>query len=157
MSYLPLDEYNRKWIFTHQSMPVDDEVLPLIKPFTQAKSAQVWNDFISANSPTADHFGSKEWPMKKSSWSNEIDWQHRWDSDNESLPEEVLEFIDWADEVTIYFCYEKYNVIETSWGTFKKTWKNFLFYDDLPILIGKKKSQALWFNSKGKVKLGSRS
>ena len=56
MSYLPLDEYNRKWIFTHQSMPVNDELLPLIKPFTQAESAQVWNNFISANSPTADHF-----------------------------------------------------------------------------------------------------
>ncbi|OXE31386.1 hypothetical protein CA163_18365, partial [Vibrio parahaemolyticus] len=27
MSYLPLDEYQRKWIFTHQSMPVPEEDL----------------------------------------------------------------------------------------------------------------------------------
>ncbi|MBT0323425.1 DUF2947 family protein, partial [Vibrio campbellii] len=54
------------------------------------------------------------------------------------------------------FCYEKYNVIETKWSTFKKHWKNFLFYDDGPILIGRRRAQALWFDSKGNVKLGER-
>ena len=33
MSYLPLDEYQRKWIFTHQSMPVPEEDLETLKRF----------------------------------------------------------------------------------------------------------------------------
>lgn len=35
MSYLTLDEYQRKWIFTHQSMPVSEQDLAQIKPMTQ--------------------------------------------------------------------------------------------------------------------------
>ncbi|TNF17214.1 MAG: DUF2947 family protein, partial [Vibrionaceae bacterium] len=27
MSYLPLEQYQRKWIFTHQSMPVPEQDL----------------------------------------------------------------------------------------------------------------------------------
>ncbi|GAK82753.1 hypothetical protein JCM19238_296 [Vibrio ponticus] len=50
MSYLPLDQYQRKWIFTHQSMPVPTEDLEAIKPMDQARSAQLWKDNISAQS-----------------------------------------------------------------------------------------------------------
>ncbi len=78
------------------------------------------------------------------------------EEDELGLPEEVLEHIDWQDDVTVYFCYEKYNVIETKWLIFKNNWKNFLFYDDGPILLARRRKQALWFNSEGKVKLGNR-
>jgi hypothetical protein len=78
------------------------------------------------------------------------------DDDNLELPSEVLEHIDWQDDVTVYFCYEKYNVIETKWKTFRENWKNFLFYDDGPILLGRRRDQALWFNTDGTVKIGVR-
>ncbi len=94
--------------------------------------------------------------MKESNWSQEVDWMAAWEADEPELPEEVATFIDWQDDVTVYFCYEKYNVIETKWSTFKKHWKNFLFYDDGRILIGRRRAQALWFDSKGNVKLGER-
>ncbi|MCV5332999.1 DUF2947 domain-containing protein, partial [Escherichia coli] len=79
-----------------------------------------------------------------------------WQSDEHAMQEEVDAHIDLQDDVSVYFCYEKYNVIETKWSIFKKHWKNFLFYDDGPILIGRRRSQALWFDSKGMVKLGER-
>ena len=72
------------------------------------------------------------------------------------MPQEILDFIDWQDDVTVYFCYEKYNVLETKWSVFKKHWKNFLFYDDGPILLGRRRSQALWFATNGTVKIGNR-
>lgn len=156
MSYLTLDEYQRKWIFTHQSMPVSEEDLALIKPMTQARSAQLWKENISAQSPDAERMGSDDWPMKQSNWQETIDWMQEWESDTISLPQDVLEFIDWQDDVTVYFCYEKYNVIETKWSVFKRNWKNFLFYDDGPILIGRRRNEALWFNDSGKVRLGTR-
>ncbi len=156
MSYLTLDEYQRKWIFTHQSMPVPESDLEAIKPMTQARASQLWKENISAQSPDADRLSSSDWPMKESNWKETVDWMAAWESDDESLPEEVLTFMDWQDDVTVYFCYEKYNVIETKWSTFKKHWKNFLFYDDGPILIGRRRAEALWFDSHGNVKLGCR-
>ena len=156
MSYLPLDEYQRKWIFTHQSMPVPEAELEAIKPMSQARASQLWKENISAQSPDADRLSSSDWPMNESNWKETVDWMAAWESDEEPLPESVIEFIDWQDDVTVYFCYEKYNVIETKWSTFKKHWKNFLFYDDGPILIGRRRSEALWFDSEGNVKLGHR-
>ncbi|CAM3013081.1 MULTISPECIES: DUF2947 domain-containing protein [Vibrio] len=155
MSYLPLDDYQRKWIFTHQSMPVPEEDLAQIKPMTQLRAAQYWKENLSSQSPDAERFSSQDWPSKADSWSNEIDWMAEWESDDEDLPQAVLEHIDWQDDVTVYFCYEKYNVIETKWSVFKRHWKNFLFYDDGPILLGRRRKEALWFKTNGKVKLGT--
>ncbi|MDC5853027.1 DUF2947 domain-containing protein [Vibrio europaeus] len=156
MSYLTLDEYQRKWIFTHQSMPVPEEDLAAIKPMTQARASQLWKENISAQSPDADRLSSSDWPMKESNWKQEVDWMAAWEADDEAMPSELTEFIDWQDDVTVYFCYEKYNVIETKWSVFKKHWKNFLFYDDGPILIGRRRKESLWFDTKGTVKLGFR-
>ncbi len=155
MPYLPLDDYQRKWIFTHNSMPVPEADLEQIKPMTQARAAQYWKENLSAQSPDADRFSSQDWPSKAGSWSSdEVDWMGEWESDDETLPQAILEHIDWQDDVTVYFCYEKYNIIETKWAIFKRHWKNFLFYDDGPILLGRRRKEALWFNTNGKVKLG---
>ncbi|MDN3610209.1 DUF2947 domain-containing protein [Vibrio ostreicida] len=156
MSYLALDEYQRKWIFTHQSMPVPEEELEHIKPMSQARSAQFWKDNISAQSPDSERLSPSDWPMKASNWQESVSWMAAWEGDNTEMPKTLAEFIDWQDDVTVYFCYEKYNVIETKWSLFKKHWKNFLFYDDGPILIGRRRKEALWFDSLGNVKLGYR-
>jgi hypothetical protein len=79
-----------------------------------------------------------------------------WEGDDNDMPADILQHIDWQDDVTVYFCYEKYNIIETKWSVFKQTWKNFLFYDDGPILLGRRRKQALWFSSDGMVKLGEK-
>lgn len=156
MSYLPMDEYSRKWIFTHQSMPVPNEDLEFIKPMTQARSAQFWKENISAQSPDADRLSSSDWAKKADNWQQEIAWITAWEEDDVDLPSAILEHLDWQDDVTVYFCYEKYNVIETKWSVFRRHWKNFLFYDDGPILIARRRNEALWFDSLGKVKLGYR-
>ncbi|WED28030.1 DUF2947 domain-containing protein [Vibrio sp. DW001] len=156
MSYLNLDEYSRKWIFTHQSMPIEEKYFPLIKPMTQARSAQFWKENISNQSPDAERFSNQDWPSKTNSWFNEVNWMEEWESDDAALPADVLEHIDWQDDVTVYFCYEKYNIVETKWSVFKENWKNFLFYDDGPILLGRRRKEALWFASDGSVKLGEK-
>lgn len=50
-----------------------------------------------------------------------------WESDEPELPEALAAHLAWQDDVTVYFCYEKYNVLETKWSVFKRHWKNFLF------------------------------
>ena len=156
MSYLTLEQYQRKWIFTHQSMPVPECGLKAIKPMSADRSSQLWKENISSQSPDAERLSSSDWPMKESNWSMKVDWMQAWESDENSMPDDIIDFIDWQDDVTVYFCYEKYNILETKWSAFKKYWKNFLFYDDGPILIARRRNEALWFNSDGMVKLGKR-
>ncbi len=156
MSYTPLDEYQRKWIFTHQSLPVPEADLLQIKPLTQQRAGHLWIENISKQSPDAERLSSSDWASNVSNWQDEVNWSEAWEADEPELPQAVLEHIDWQDDVTVYFCYEKYNIIETKWSIFKKHWKNFLFFDDGPILIGRRRSEALWFNTNGTVKLGQR-
>ncbi len=47
MSYLPLEQYQRKWIFTHQSMPVPEQDLEQIKPMSPMRAAQFWKENLS--------------------------------------------------------------------------------------------------------------
>ncbi len=156
MSYININQYSRKWIFTHQSMPLSDSDLEQIKPMTQARAAQFWKENVSNQSPDADRFSAQDWPAKKSSWLNEANWMTDWESDDNALPQAIADYIDWQDDVTVYFCYEKYNILETRWQVFKRHWKNFLFFDDGPILLGRRRNQALWFSSNGTVKLGTK-
>ncbi|WP_261815323.1 DUF2947 domain-containing protein [Vibrio gallicus] len=156
MAYLSINEYSRKWIFTHNSLPIPEQDLTMIKPMTQARSAEFWKESVSKLSPDAERLSSKDWPAQSSSWKNTIDWMQCWDADSADMPAEIVQHIDWQDDVTVYFCYEKYNVVQTSWGVFKRHWKNFLFFDDGPILLGRRRKQALWFKSDGKVMLGLR-
>ncbi len=156
MAYLPLDNYSRKWIFSHSSMPVPQTDLEFIKPMDALRSSQLWMENISRHSPDAERFSSEDWPAKNSNWVLECDWMEQWESEDNTLPEEIASFIQWQDDVTVYFCYEKYNVIETKWAVFKRNWKNFLFFDDGPILIGRRRDEALWFSDDGKVRLGKR-
>ncbi|MCG3864223.1 MULTISPECIES: DUF2947 domain-containing protein [unclassified Photobacterium] len=157
MNYTDLDNYTRKWIFTHASMPVPTTDLEQIKPLTQARSSQLWQEHISKQSPDSDHFEHGDWAADAKIWSEPEDWQDAWDNDDDtSLPEAILAALQWEDNTTIYFCYEKYNIVETKWGVFKRNWKNFLFFDDGPILLGRKQKQALWFQSNGTYQLASR-
>ncbi|MDD1780899.1 DUF2947 domain-containing protein [Enterovibrio sp. ZSDZ35] len=155
MNYIPLEDYKRKWIFTHQSMPVSSEDYAEIKPMAEARGAQLWRDFISNQSPTPDHFGKGDWPIMRDVWSSEVNWQSAWDEETE-LPDEFVAHFPWEDNSVVYFCYDKNNVIETRWVMFKKYWKNFLFYDDKPLLIGKKKKEVAMFEQNGLAKLGVR-
>lgn len=155
MHYIPFDDYKRKWIFVHQSMPIDLDDRDDIKPMIAERSSQLWRENVSKDSPTADHFGKGDWAAAPSMWKQEIPWQSHWDEE-EALPLSFLEHFPWEDNHRVYFCYDKNNIIETSWGLFKKYWKNFLFYDDKPLLLGRKRKEVAMFEQSGVVKLGKR-
>ncbi|MCW1890198.1 DUF2947 domain-containing protein [Vibrio chagasii] len=40
------------------------------------------------------------------------------------MPEEILNFIDWQDDATVYFCYENIMFLKTKWAIFKEALKN---------------------------------
>lgn len=155
IKYIAFDDYKRKWIFTHQSMPICSKDKDAIKPMSEYRSHQIWREHISKVSFNADHFDKEDWPLQANVWQHEIDWQTAWEKEQE-LPIFFEQHFPWQDNHVIYFCYDKNNIIETQWGMFKKYWKNFLFYDDNPLLLGKKRKEVAMFEQTGLVKLGLR-
>lgn len=156
MKFLNLEDFDRAWIFRHKDLPLADAVKSTIKPYTEAVSNQLWNQYISQSSGHPSQFGSADWPNKTATWLEKADWQQAWEAENNDLPELLLQHIDWDDNTNILFFYDSDRVIETSWKTFKLSWKNFLFFDDGPILLGKKRKQAVQFNQDGSFTIGNR-
>ncbi|WP_339389205.1 DUF2947 family protein, partial [Vibrio caribbeanicus] len=97
MSYLTLEQYQRKWIFTHQSMPVPECDLKTIKPMSADRSSQLWKENISSQSPDAERLSSSDWPMKESNRLKTVDWMQACESDDDTMPQGVIDFIDWQD------------------------------------------------------------
>ncbi|ABI71007.1 MULTISPECIES: DUF2947 domain-containing protein [Shewanella] len=155
-SYIPFDLYKRKWIFNHKDLPVSDDDKALIKPLTDKSAMEVWDKWISNKSSRAELFEKGDWPIKQDAWAATEHWQSAWDSNDNAMPEAIIAHIQWPDDAVVYFCYEKYQIVETRWDVFVRNWKCFLFFDDGPILISPKHKQALMFLQNGQYKLGVR-
>lgn len=155
MKYLNLEDFDRAWIFRHKDLPLAEDVKAAIKPYTEAVSNQLWNQYISQQSGHSSQFASSDWPVKGGVWSDKGDWQKAWDSETNELPSIILEHLDWDDNTNVLFFYDSDRVVETSWKVFKQSWKNFLFFDDGPILLGKKRKQAVQFLQDGSFTVGA--
>lgn len=156
MSYIPLEQLKNAWIFKHKSLPINEADLTKIKPMVKERANVLWDTFISRQVDHPDFFKKGDWPYDKSNWQEQGKWEGVWDSTEESLPELITTHIDWDNNTVVYYCSSRDNVIETTWLLFKRHWKNFLFMDDGPILIGKKRSQVLQFTSNGCFKVGEK-
>jgi len=155
-SYIPLDQYRRKWIFNHKDLPVSDEDKALIRPLDDKSAMAVWKALVSNQSSHAEQFGKGDWQTRAKTWVKTDFWQAAWDSEAAELPQNLAEFIHWPDDTRVYFCYEKYQVIETRWDVYRRNWKCFLFFDDGPLLLSDSAKQAVWFEQTGQYHLGTR-
>ncbi|RLV59623.1 DUF2947 family protein [Parashewanella curva] len=155
-SYIPLERYKRKWIFNNHEIPVSEQEKQLIKPLTEKSSMELWNRFISNKSNHSEQFTKGDWGARSNSWKKADTWQTAWDSQDNNLPLLIAEDINWPDETCVYFAYDKYNLIETNWLTFKNNWKCFLFFDDGPLLFSTEQKQVIWFHQSGEFQVGHR-
>ncbi|WP_286235585.1 DUF2947 domain-containing protein [Thalassotalea sediminis] len=156
MKYLPLEQFKHAWIFRHQSMPLTAEQLAKIQPMSEERAATLWDTFISKTALHPELFDKNDWPTQDKYLHQHINWETRWESDEPSLPEALLLHINWEDNTTVYYCLNRQNILETTWGLFKQCWKNFLFLDDGSLLIGKKRQQAVQFSSNGQCRFGEK-
>jgi len=154
MSYTPIEQLKNAWIFRHKSLPINEGDLIKIKPMAEARANILWDTFISKQVDHPDFFKKGDWPFDKSSWLDQGKWETIWDSDDANLPALVLEHLKWDNNTVVYFCSARNKVIETTWLVFKRCWKNFLFIDDGPLLIGKKRKETVQFNANGLFKTG---
>ncbi len=154
MPYQPLDSFAKAWIFKRSDPFIQPEDLIQIKPFNDLRANQVWRDYISQERIHPDHLNQKDWCQDPGAIGLNLNWQEKWESEESSLPNALLShFENWQDDTLVYFCYHQDHVIETNFGVFKRNWKNFLFFDNGPILLGRKKKQAVQFFSDGSCTL----
>ena len=156
MNYLPLESLKNAWIFKHKSLPIVESDLAKIKPMNIERANIVWDTFISRQVDHPDFFKKGDWPTDKSNWLEQGKWEGLWDSNEKALPELIEKHLDWDQNTVVYYCSSRDNVIETNWLIFKRCWKNFLFMDDGPILLGKKRQQVVQFTSNGYFKIGQK-
>ncbi|QBY03511.1 DUF2947 family protein [Thalassotalea sp. HSM 43] len=155
MNYIKIDDLKYAWVFRFKQLPISEQDMQLIKPMAPARCATLWGQFIAKNADHPDFIGEADWPGKDDSWHDKGNWQNAWESDDESLPDEIADFLDWQGNTTVYFCNSRKQVIETRFDVFQRCWKNFLMMDDGPILIAKKKKQAIQFFPDGTFRLGT--
>jgi len=156
MNYLPLESLKNAWIFKHKSLPITDADLVKIKPMSTERANILWDTFISRQADHPDFFKKGDWPADNNNWSDQAKWEGIWDSDEKQLPVLIENHLDWDQNTVVYYCSSRDNVIETSWVVFQRCWKNFLFMDDGPILLGKKRQQVVQFTSNGLFKVGQK-
>lgn len=157
MNYISLDELKNAWVFRHKSLLLTDKDKAKIKPMTNTRAQIVWDTFISRQADHPDFFKQGDWPFDEKTWQEKVKWESVWDSEQAELPEEIINHLNWDSNTVVYFCSARNNVIETTWAVFQRCWKNFLFMDDGPLLIGKKRNEVIQFLSDGQCKLGLKS
>ena len=156
MNYVPIDTLKNAWVFRHKHLPIPAGDLDKIRPMATSRANTLWDTFISKQVDHPDFFKNGDWPYDQSVWTESGKWEAIWESEEEALPDLIQEHLDWDANTIVYFCNSRNHVIETTWRVFQHCWKNFLFMDDGPLLIGKKRKQAVQFLSNGTFKLGAR-
>lgn len=154
MSYQTIEQLKNAWIFKHKSLPISEQDLSKIKPMTTARANILWDTFISKQVDHPDFFKKGDWPFNPKNWTEQGKWENIWDGDDVELPALIREHLLWDKNTVIYFCSARNNIIETTWAVFNRCWKNFLFMDDGPILIGKKRKEVVQFTANGYFKIG---
>lgn len=156
MHYIPLSQYRYAWFYSHREMPLSEEQLSKVLPMTEARALTLWQQNISKESDDPLEPAKQDWVGKAATWAEEGEWQSAWDSSAPELPELIRDTLQWEDSTVVYFCYRADHVVETRWSLFKAHWKNFLFLDDGPLLIGKKRKETVQFFQDGSFKVGKR-
>ncbi|WP_028293606.1 DUF2947 domain-containing protein [Oceanobacter kriegii] len=154
MNYVPLSDFKWGWIFRHRELPIPSEHLELIRPLAKNAANQYWKTHISKEAAHAVNFLGDDWPSHNGVWNDKENWEAAWDSDSQELPEALAEHIQWESNVTVFFCYDVDHVVQTRWDIFQQHWKNFLFVDDEPILLGKNRNECVRFHSDGSYQTG---
>lgn len=158
MPYSDFNRFKKAWAFKRNDPNIPVETLEKIRVLSVDFANTIWRDYVSKDQLHPDHLTPDDWLNRESQKQGVVHWESRWDSEESALPDEVLQHVGhWGDDTVVFFCYHSDEVIETTWSVFSHHWKNFLFFDNGPILFGKKKKQAVQFFSNGQCQLLLRS
>ncbi|TPE48444.1 DUF2947 family protein [Maribrevibacterium harenarium] len=153
--YREIEHFPKAWIFRREDPKVTAEDFAQIRLLSETAAANIWRDYISSDHLYPELLDGDHWLTTQA--CARCGWEARWESDDSVLPEEIIEHLqNWGDDTTVWFCCHSDLCFETTWGVFQRTWKAFLFLDTGPVLLGRKKKQAVQFYSDGTANLSLR-
>ena len=118
MNYTPLDDFKYAWAFRHQQLPISESTLTKIKPMSEPRATNLWSTFVSREKDHPDFFDNKDWPGNGKTWSSTVKWETAWDND-EALPDDILNFLDWDENTTVYYCLSRFSPSKTHLAPFR--------------------------------------
>jgi hypothetical protein len=154
----PLEPEIDWWCFEDR-YPISPADRAAILPLEKASACSLWDELVSAD-PNERH----AMLLRPGHWIGQVvaagpAWQEYWN--HPERPDAVAAFlrsqVGWPEEVDVYFMWMREQAVRVSWGVFLRTWRNFLFDDEGPLLIRLQEPTFVLFSPTGQLGVGHRS
>ena len=137
-----------------QLTPIDK---PEIKALSDDYCATLWTEYVSENKKhlmLINH--PEEWKIKNEV-KKEYNWQNDWnESDIEAFDKNVKNLMDWKEDDSVIFFWNKSSGIETKWRLICKYWISLLYEDEANIIINPKSKKVIILSTNGNLSIADR-
>jgi DUF2947 family protein len=153
----PLDE-NAEWAFFHPTHVIAPEDRACIGCLEDAAARSLWHELVSTHRRERHPMllPSDHWSCRLE--ANGPNWQTSWERPLSS--DDVAAFlrsrIAWPEDAEVFFIEMRERALRTLWSVFLRTWRNFLFSDEGPILVSLHHPEFVSFGPSGFMGIGNR-
>ena len=128
-----------------------------IKALADDYCAGLWTEYVSENKNHLMLINSPDELKIKNESKQEYNWQNDWNDGNiKAFKENVKNRIDWKDNDSVIFFWNKTSGIESKWAMICKYWISFLYEDEANIIINPKSGKAIILSTNGNLSIGDR-
>ncbi|QDW20514.1 DUF2947 family protein [Flavobacterium sp. KBS0721] len=130
---------------------------PEIKALTDDYCAALWTEYVSENKRHLMLINHPEELKIKNEVKKEYNWQNDWNESNiDAFDKNVKNLIDWKEEDSVIFFWNKSSGIETKWALIYKYWISFLYEDEANIIINPKSKKVIILSTNGNLSIADR-
>ena len=130
---------------------------PEIKALTDDYCAVLWHEYVSENKKHLMLINNPEDWKIKNEIKKEYNWLKDWnDSSIEAFNKNVKNLLDWKEDDSVIFFWNKTSGIESKWALICKYWISFLYDDEANIIINPKSRKAIILSTNGNLSTADR-
>ncbi|OXA70529.1 hypothetical protein B0A67_14965 [Flavobacterium aquidurense] len=128
-----------------------------IKALTDDYCSELWDKYVSKNKRHLMLINHPEELKIKNEIKKEYNWQNDWNESNiDAFNKNVKNLIDWDEDDSVLFFWNKFSGIETTWRLICKYWISFLYEDEANIVINPKSKKVIILSTNGNLSLADR-
>lgn len=128
-----------------------------IKALTDDYCSELWDKYVSKNKRHLMLINHPEELKMKNEIKKEYNWQNDWNESNiDAFNKNVKNLIDWDEDDSVLFFWNKFSGIETTWRLICKYWISFLYEDEANIVINPKSKKVIILSTNGNLSLADR-
>lgn len=128
-----------------------------IKALTDDYCSELWDKYVSKNKRHLMLINHPEELKIKNEIKKEYNWQNDWNESNiDAFNKNVKNLIDWDEDDSVLFFWNKFSGIKTTWRLICKYWISFLYEDEANIVINPKSKKVIILSTNGNLSLADR-